>query len=329
MAKPKSSWKFGLAASSLALVAGATLSLRSDSASARETPSFTDSLGELFELPVVHAAAPGGPDSDGDGLADTLEEVIGTATMRADSDGDGYWDAEELARQSDPLDKLEIPKVAPASCGLGIYETGGNLRPVFAMYVEDGDIRSATLTAGARVKSTLRPLSLSFFMTNSSIVKTPTVEPQSAVYVYDGTFNPQYVHRFGDLSLYTTIDYGGSVVQADAVNLGVVGGVVVEFKLISYSTTMGAQPSYVFGQGSNTVYSPIGGSTGTPPPSSWSSNRICSQQMVVSGVNGPVVTQEVAAAECESGWSSYCGSECAASVGSSVQMLDPIALIGG
>jgi hypothetical protein len=51
--------------------------------------------------------------------------------------------------------------------------------------------------------------------------------------------------------------------------------------------------------------------------------------MVVSGVNGPVVEQEVSSAECTDGWASYCGSDCAASAGSTVTMLDPLALIGG
>jgi hypothetical protein len=287
------------------------------------------SLASLFELPVVHAAAPGGPDSDGDGLADTFEEVYGTATMRADTDGDGYWDAEELARQSDPLDKLDIPAATPASCGMGIYEKKTQLRPVVALYVADGDVRSADLGMGARVGNVIRTLPLSFFSKNSSIVKTPTQGAQAVVYVFDGTLDPQHVHRFGDLSVYSTVDYRSSIVSADAVNLGVVGGVIVEHSIIAFNTTNTPNPSLVFGQGTTTVYQPLGGSTGTPPPQSWTSSKICAQQMVVSGVNGPVVEQEVSSAECTDGWSSYCGSDCAASAGSTVKMLDPLALIGG
>ena len=287
------------------------------------------SLASLFELPVMHAAGAAGPDSDGDGLADTFEEVYGTATMRVDTDGDGYWDAEELARNSDPLDKLDIPASTPASCGMGIYEKNTRLRPVVALYIEDGNLQSATLGMGARVGNVVRSLPLSFFSMNSSIVKTPSLGSQAAVYVYDGTLDPQHVHRFGDLSVYATVDYGGSIISADAVNLGIVGGVIVEHSIIAFNTASSPSPSLVFGQGTTTVYQPLGGSTGAPPPQSWTSSKICQQEMVVSGVNGPVVEQEVSSAECTDGWSSYCGSDCAASAGSTVKMLDPLALIGG
>lgn len=287
------------------------------------------SLAGLFDLPVVHAAAPGGPDSDGDGLADTFEEVYGSSTMRADTDGDGYWDAEELARQSDPLDKMSIPAANPASCGMGIYEKSSKLRPVVALYVADGDIRSAELGMGVRVGNTLRTLPLGFFSKGSSIVKTPSLGAQAAVYVFDGTLNPQHVHRYGDLSVYSTVDYRSSIVSADAVNLGVVGGVIVEHTVLSLNSASTPNPSLVAAEGTISVYQPLGGSTGTPPPQSWTSSKICAQQMVVSGVNGPVVEQEVSSAECTDGWASYCGSDCAASAGSTVKMLDPLALIGG
>lgn len=325
-------WSKGWTAISLAAAAVLAYSYGTrptDPQDAEDGAKAPGSLASLFELPVVHAAAPGGPDSDGDGLADTFEEVYGTATMRADTDGDGYWDAEELARQSDPLDKLAIPAATPASCGMGIYEKNSKLHPVVALYVADGDVRSADLGMGARVGNVVRTLPLSFFSKNSSIVKTPTLGAQAVVYVFDGTLDPQYVHRFGDLSVYSTVDYRSSIVSADAVNLGVVGGVIVEHSIIAFTTTSTPNPSLVFGQGTTTVYQPLGGSTGAPPPQSWTSSKICAQQMVVSGVNGPVVEQEVSSAECTDGWSSYCGSDCAASAGSTVTMLDPLALIGG
>jgi hypothetical protein len=88
-------------------------------------------------------------------------------------------------------------------------------------------------------------------------------------------------------------------------------------------------PSLVYGQGTTGVYQPLGGPTAPPPPATWESGKICAQGMVVSGVNGPIVTQEVVSADCESGSASFCGTDCTSSVGSMIQMVDPLGLIGG
>ena len=52
-------------------------------------------------------------DSDGDGICDDDELIIGTNPYLADSDGDGYPDGLELALGSDPLDPKSIPDIRP------------------------------------------------------------------------------------------------------------------------------------------------------------------------------------------------------------------------
>jgi hypothetical protein len=52
-------------------------------------------------------------DSDGDGLCDADELIIGTNPFMADTDGDGYPDGLELALGSDPLDPKSIPDIRP------------------------------------------------------------------------------------------------------------------------------------------------------------------------------------------------------------------------
>ena len=47
------------------------------------------------------------PDADGDGLADSYEESIGTDPAKGDSDGDGYDDGDEVYGFSDPSDELD------------------------------------------------------------------------------------------------------------------------------------------------------------------------------------------------------------------------------
>jgi hypothetical protein len=280
-------------------------------------------------VPVLHAAAPtASPDNDGDGLPNLVEDNLGTSRDRPDSDGDGYWDAEEVARQSDPTDRKDIPKATPASIGMGIYEQGKDLRPVFALYVADGNVRSTEMKIGVRVGQTLRYMPLSFFTKNATLVKSPTVQAQSTVLVLDTQLDSRFVHTYGDLSVFTTLDYRDSTISADAVDLFSSNGVIVQTSITAFHSPA-ANPTLKLGQGVAGVYQPLG-NTGGLPPSNWKSGKVCSQGMVVVGVVGAVVVQEVVAASCDAGWESSCDpAACASSIGGTVQMVDPVALIGG
>jgi len=283
------------------------------------------------QLPVLHASTPGGPDSDGDGLPDLVELRLGTSLDRADSDGDGYWDAEEVARQSNPVNKKSIPVSIPASVGMGIYEKNSTLHPVVAIYIADGDIRSASLKLGLRVNTLMRDMPIGYFSKGATLKNTPTFNAQSKVLVYDLTMPASHVKRFGDLSVYSKVDYRGSIISADALNLWTSGGVIVESQITGYHTPA-QQPSLAtlnVGQGSTGVYTPLGGSSTSAPAPAWQSGMVCAQSMVVVGVVGSVVVQEVVGADCEAGWESYCDAGCAATVGQTVNMVDPVALVGG
>ena len=50
-------------------------------------------------------------DTDGDGLCDSDELIIGTNPFLADTDGDGYPDGLELILGSDPLNPKSVPNI--------------------------------------------------------------------------------------------------------------------------------------------------------------------------------------------------------------------------
>ncbi|MCB1125341.1 MAG: Ig-like domain-containing protein, partial [Verrucomicrobiae bacterium] len=64
--------------------------------------------GRQFDLPAMVFEQDRSADSDGDGLTDDAEFVIGTDVNNPDSDGDGIWDGAEVQNGSDPLDGLPV-----------------------------------------------------------------------------------------------------------------------------------------------------------------------------------------------------------------------------
>jgi len=283
---------------------------------------------------VAHASPPLNTyDLDQDGLADEVEKYLGTLPDQGDTDGDGYQDGEEFARHSDPLDMGSVPQSEEVGVAMAIYQVGNKLRPVIAVYAEDGDTRGTNLVMGVRVKNWTRNLPLQFFSKGAKVVSAPTIDPVAKVTIYDGSMKASTVKRFGSISLYGTAAYRGTIVSADALNLFDVNGVVVS-RFMSNSGGGGGSGSQnngpftpgVMGTG---AYKPLTPS-GQAPPASWAGGQVCSQSMITAGVVGAVVTQEVVSASCANGWDSYCdGAACAGTVGSTVRVVDPLALIGG
>ncbi len=62
----------------------------------------------VTDLGMVHVDSPVGPDSDGDGLGEVAEFIVGTDPGVADSDADGTLDGAEINQGTDPLDGLPV-----------------------------------------------------------------------------------------------------------------------------------------------------------------------------------------------------------------------------
>ncbi len=65
---------------------------------------------DLWQIPVGIQQPAGAVDSDQDGLADKLEEALGTSSIYTDTDGDGYNDLDELNNGYSPLNSMKLTK---------------------------------------------------------------------------------------------------------------------------------------------------------------------------------------------------------------------------
>ncbi|NML45874.1 phosphatase PAP2 family protein [Ramlibacter sp. G-1-2-2] len=75
----------------------------------------TPASGVNFDLPEVPLGNHMAPDTDGDGLDDLAEFIVGTRPDRADTDGDGIGDRAELLQDLDPLGGQSLPSGLIAS----------------------------------------------------------------------------------------------------------------------------------------------------------------------------------------------------------------------
>lgn len=82
----------------------------------------TDGDGVSDEEEAVLGTDPNVQDSDGDGVLDGGEVNAGTDPLNPDTDGDGFTDRQELDLQSDPLDPSSIPTSSePNSLAVTVY----------------------------------------------------------------------------------------------------------------------------------------------------------------------------------------------------------------
>ena len=76
-------------------------------------------VAQTRQLPPVLLVRDDSPDSDGDGLSDTAEDLYGTNPHLADTDGDGIPDGAEVRNGTNPLDGVRPGVGAVSAVGLG------------------------------------------------------------------------------------------------------------------------------------------------------------------------------------------------------------------
>ncbi len=265
-------------------------------------------------------------DTDGDGLSDAQEQVLGTSALFADTDGDGFTDTEELARHSDPSDIKHTPLPAATDIAMTARGENGQLHLVVATYLADGNLAGREVQVGVMLGG--RAFLLASQQTSSRATSSvhPAASPNGKLVVLDVPVNPTLAHIIGNMSGFCTLVSGSQVVGAAAVDLLVRDGV-----LVLLQDPGDIRPAAVLpmgGTGYGSVYNPIPPGGGGDIPVTWVPGEICYQATVVVGVANGVTTREVVGADCLDGWDASCRADCSASIGETFDTFDPLGLVG-
>ena len=261
-------------------------------------------------------------DLDGDGLSNTLEAGLSISPDHVDSDGDGWNDAEELARNSLAHVYGSVPGDMDVSVGMEACMIQSKLNVTAAVYLSTAPFSSAALEFGVYAGGRWMPLPVSTYAPSLSFTTVPAREPGHVLVVVNAVLPTFPLNRTGAMSVYAKLRVEGSLVAASAIDLVLRQLVPMQILPPSKVSPLAAQQL-----GTGLLYRPLGGAQ---VPSNWTAGEICFQRLESVGTHGAVVTQEVTSATCISGWDGYCDSgSCAASVGSTVDLVDPAALVGG
>ncbi|MBM3855592.1 MAG: hypothetical protein FJ399_20980 [Verrucomicrobia bacterium] len=277
------------------------------------------------EVEVVHAGEGSSIDSDGDGLHDALELVIGTNPNRLDTDGDGFGDGEEVARSSNPRRKQVVPASADAGVSIDAYAENGRVHALTTIYLPPEQHRARSLQFGIEHNDALLGVPLGA-LRGGEMPRTILLNDGARLVVIDPVVPAAFAHARGGLTMFVTVANGAHYLAAGSMSLTVIDGELFEHVRLDSNALASNSLQTTSVQGG--VFRPLtAGGSGTS--ASQFPGRICAQSTMVLGVVGALVTQEVVDAGCVEGWDAHCTPGCAATVGMTIKTIDPAALIGG
>ncbi len=286
--------------------------------------------GKVHASPIIHT------DTDGDGVVDAQEQVLSLNQNQADTDNDGYSDLEELARHSQPKMTQSTPMPSTLDLGMSARGDSSRLVVVFAIYLGTLQPADIQLSMGVLLRNRMGEIPPWYFMRDAWMTTVPGSEPGTSLLVVETCLPPNFVHALGNVSLYGVLEDSltGASLAADVIDLSSQNGVVF-MRSTPPIRNVQAQVGGVGGSGgggqplSGSVYLPIPPGGDGDIPMSWIPGEVCYQRTQVVGAGGGIITHEVVEAECKDGWDAYCKIDCASSVGSTYDTLDPAILIGG
>ena len=275
----------------------------------------------------LHAQGVANVDTDGDGLPDELEIVLGTEPDDVDTDADGVSDAEEVARRSSPTSSAAVPtqNVLPRiSMSMDAFASGVDVHALTTIYFPHGYTRSHTIQYKAVIGGRLVSISTGA-LRGGAPPRTIELGSGAQLLIVDPVVQEQRVFSNGGFALAAVVSEHGTGLAAAAANLATAGVDIFQSLITGYQSPV-PDPDLTVGLGVGSVYRPIRTGGGS---SNYTAGEICAQTTVIVGVVGALITQEVISAGCVTGWDAFCTPGCAASVGSTLKTIDPATLIGG
>jgi hypothetical protein len=262
-------------------------------------------------------------DQDRDGLSDQQELLLGTLAFRADSDRDGYSDLEELARGSEPMNTTSRPESAPYAVGSCTSEENGYVRMLTSVYTEDGRLDNLRLAFGVLHRGRVIRLDSHDFGYQTGFVRPGSV---GQVAVLEVGVPARLIRRLGRMHLFAVVGSRtpGSERLVTTESLANVGGFITSIKPMHAALSVTGSG----GGAQGVVYRPLASSDDLTA-AGWESGKVCFQRTAAVGSVGPSIVYEVDGADCIPMDTQCSPSECAAGIGTSIDMPDPGALIGG
>jgi hypothetical protein len=243
----------------------------------------TPASGRRFALPPIVVGPSSASDSDGDGLPDDGELVMGTNPQNPDSDGDGARDGPEVQLGDDPLDGLpartgiiatadtpgtsvdvcavdDMAVVADSAAGVSVFNVFNGMSPLIVAQVDTPGTAQAVACAGRLIAVADGPQGLAIIdMADppaARIVHQVSVGSASAVAAADGTAYVGVGSTVVAVDLASGAFLGGIDAGAAVHDLGVSGDalfVLTASRLRAYALlpffpdTLGSAPTSNFG----------------------------------------------------------------------------------
>ncbi|MEZ5979901.1 MAG: thrombospondin type 3 repeat-containing protein [Planctomycetota bacterium] len=286
---------------------------------------------EVATAPEVHAVGfEIGPDTDLDGLSDVFEDVLSTNAAAIDSDGDGFTDLEEIARQSDPRNELSIPVTSGKSIGQAAFVEGAQMRVLTLVYVPWAavDWSKFDLHMGLQTPVGTIELGPEVYAPLSTLKFYPGSKPGSLVARLESTVPASIFEGIGSFALYATLAELPSTkpAYAAATNFVEVAGVFAAIERTDAAVLAPRALTPSSGSGPMLSIWPL-----VPPedvPSAFIVGQICIQTTTEVGYVGATLEVLVDSSDCKSA-DSYCSPTCPFEIGTTKQIVDALALIGG
>jgi hypothetical protein len=240
---------------------------------------FTTTLATPLLLPIDPSEA----DSDGDGLPDVAEEVLGTARDNADSDGDGIPDGVEIRQGTNPLDGK------PAATGIIASAPTPGPAQDLATVNNFAVVAEGAAGVGLYDVSGVNPLRIAQLATPGPAVRVAAAGSYAAVACQNGGLilvdftDPATARISGNVLLNTSVEsvaLAGNIAYAGCANgrvvaIDIVTGSVLETLSLARGTIMdlGLAGDYLYALTPSTLAAlPLDGEglrvTGTAPVSS-------------------------------------------------------------